>query len=183
MFTFISGIIVNKRHLQSLACEGLTIESPDAFHGTHLTQLSWTLPLLRRHRRTLVLWNRPVAARLGHNGGYELAQVFGERLLEVTARLLPDRPDCAKAITNFALRRWFPSILYDIRSSGNQTFGLDTAQTTLRRVFGGNPRFWLFTYPVLILPLPAARLALRAGAAASKLIYILSVPRFWRKED
>lgn len=182
MFTFISGIIVNKRRLQSLAVEGLTIEAPDAFRGTHLTQLSWTLPLLRRHRRSLVLWNRPVAARLGHNGGYALAQVFGERLLEVTARLLPDRPDCARAITDYALRRWFPSIIYDIRFSGNQTFGLDTARSTLRRVFVTNPRFWLFTYPVLVLPLPLARLCLGAGAAVSKLIYMLSVPRFWRKQ-
>ncbi|SFS00099.1 Glycosyltransferase involved in cell wall bisynthesis [Granulicella pectinivorans] len=182
MFTFISGMVINRNRLLALQDEGLRIEDPSAFLGTNLTQLSWTLPLLRRHRQSLVLWNRPIAARQGHNGGYALAQVFGERLVELTQRCLPDRLDLARLITNFAIRRWFPSIIYDIRATGNQTFELDKAHATLSRVFGGNPRYWLFTYPVLVLPLPLARVWLRAGEAFSKLLYMATVPGFWRKE-
>jgi abequosyltransferase len=183
MFTFISGIIVNRDRLLALPSEGIQIEAPEAFLGTNLTQLSWTLPLLRRHRRSLVLWNRPIAARQGHNGGYALAQVFGERLVELTYRCLPDRPDLALLITNFAIRRWFPSIIYDIRLTGNQTFSLDQAHTTLARVFGRNPRYWFFTYPILKLPMPLAKIWLRAGEALSKLIYMATVPGFWRKQS
>ena len=183
MFTFISGMIVNRERLLALPSEGLQIESPEAFLGTNLTQLSWTLPLLRHHRRSLVLWNRPIAARQGHNGGYALAEVFGERLVELTRRCLPDRPDLARLITNFAIRRWFPSIIYDIRLTGNQTFSLEQARATLGRVFRRNPRYWIFTYPVLQLPLPLAKIWLRAGEVLSKLIYIASVPGFWRKQS
>jgi hypothetical protein len=181
MFTFISGMIVNKSRLLALQEQGLQIEDPSSFAGTHLTQLSWTLPLLRRHRKSLVLWQRPVACRLGHNGGYELARIFGEGLIAVTSRCLPDRPDLASAITNPAIRRWFPSVIYDIRSSGNENFSLDQAHTALRRAFGGNYRYWLFTYPVLILPLPLAKIWLKMGEALSRVVSIIAIPGLWRK--
>jgi abequosyltransferase len=176
MFTFISGMIVNKQRLEEIDCE-----DPAAFLGTNLTQLSWTLPLLRKHRRSLVLWDRPVAARQGNTGGYAIGSVFGEKLTAVMARCLPDRPDLVADITAFAVRRWFPSIIYDVRCS-NLDLGIEQAHVTLERYYGGNFRYWLFAYPVLKLPLPLARLWMKAGAALSKVIYVISIPNFWRKQ-
>lgn len=177
MFTFISGIIVNKQRL-----EEIPHEDPSEFLGTFLIQLSWALPLLRRHRRSLVLWERPVAARQGNTGGYAIGNVFGGTLTQVMARCLPDRPQLAACITNFALRRWFPSILYDLRSSGGKDLQLDRAHAELKQSYGRNFRYWLFAYPVLTLPLPLARLWFKAGAILSKLIYMLLIPTFWRKQ-
>jgi glycosyltransferase involved in cell wall biosynthesis len=177
MFTFISGIIVNKERL-----EAIPHEDPAAFLDTNLVQLSWSLPLLRDHRRSLVLWNRQLAGRQGNAGGYALARVFGEQLISVTNRLLPDRPEIAKFITNFTIRRWFPSIIYDVRSSDNQRLQIDQAHSVLRQTYGRNFRYWLFTYPVLKLPLPLAHLWLKTGAVISKSIYAISVPGFWRAE-
>jgi abequosyltransferase len=177
MFTFISGIIVNKERL-----EAIPHEDPADFLDTHLVQLSWSLPLLRDHRRSLVLWNRPVAGRQGNAGGYALAKIFGERLISVTNRLLPDRPEIAQIITNFTIRRWFPSIVYDVRSSGNQRLQIDQAHSILCKTYGRNFRYWLFTYPVLKLPLPLARLWLKAGVVVNKFIYAVSVQDFWRVE-
>ena len=177
MFTFISGIIVNKERLESLPHE-----DPTALLGTNLVQLSWSLPLLQQHRRSIVLWERPVAARQGNANGYSLGRVFGEHLAGNLARLLPGRPDLSAPILNFMLRRWFPSILLDVRSSGNETLQLGEAHSALRQTFGNNPRYWLFTYPALTWPLPLARLYTRATAALSKLIYIAHLPGFWRKQ-
>ncbi len=182
MFTFISGIIANKARFEELRRSDPTIESPSAFLGTNLTQLSWTLPLLRHHRRSLVLWDRPVAGRIGNGGGYSIGQVFGEKLSTVTARCLPDRSSLARIITNYTLRRWFPSQIFEIRSSANHTLALDQAEAVLRHTFGTNARFWLFTWPMLKLPLPLARLWLNASTALSKLLYMLQIPTFWRKE-
>ena len=56
------------------------------------------------------------------------------------------------------------------------------AEAELRAVYGRNPRYWLFTYPALKLPLPAASLYTLATAAASKLFYMAQVPNFWRKQ-
>ena len=176
MFTFISGIIVNRDRLRKLAPE-----PPEAFVGTNLVQLSWSLPLLLDHRRSAVLWTRPVAAKVGSAHGYSLGKVFGPQLAAVTERLLPNRSDLSAPILNVALRRWFPSVLLEFRDSASDPLRLEEAEGELRAVYGGNLRYWLFTYPALKLPLTAARLYTRGTAAASKLLYMAQVPNFWRK--
>lgn len=176
MFTFISALIVNRERL-------LTVmrEPPEAFLSTNLVQLSWALPLLNVHRRSFVLWTRPVAGRQGNANGYSLGRVFGEKLKGNIERLLPGRKDLQGAIMNPTLRRWFPSMLLDVRSSGNTTMNLEEAHAVLARTFGRNPRYWFFTWPVLKLPLPAAKLYAKLCIALSKLIYMVHLPGFWRR--
>jgi abequosyltransferase len=176
-FTFISGMIVNKDRLQSFPHE-----DPSAFIDTNLVQLSWVLPLLLHHRRSLVLWGRYIGARQGNAGGYSIGHIFGEKLIKVTNRCLPGRPDLAAYITDLTIRRWFPSIIYDIRSSGNQNLSIERAEVALYHAYGHNFRYWLFTYPVFKLPLPFARMWVALGKAMSQLIYMLTVPKFWRQE-
>ncbi len=177
MFTFISGMVVNKERLNSLPHE-----DPAEFVGTNLVQLSWSLPLLRQHRRSAVLWTRPVAARVGNAHGYSLGRVFGRQLSAVVQRLLPDRPDLAGPILNVALRRWFPSILVEFRGHSQDRLRLEEAHGELREAYGRNFRYWLFTYPALRLPLRAARWYTLVTAAVSKAIYIAQLPGFWRKQ-
>ncbi len=176
MFTFISGMIVNKKRL-----EELRHEPPEHLIGTNLVQLSWSLPLLLHHRRSAVLWTRPVAARVGNAHGYSLGRVFGRQLSATVERLLPGRPDLSAPILNMALRRWFPSVLVDARAASGDHLRLDEAHSELRAVYGRNPRYWIFTYPALRLPLPAARRFLRVISAVNKVIYALQIPGFWRK--
>jgi abequosyltransferase len=177
MFTFISGLIVNKERL-----EELPHETPRAFVGTNLVQLAWSLPLLLHHRRSVVLWDRPLAGRVGNANGYSVGLVFGRNLLANVLRLLPNRPDLSDPIVNFTVRRWFPSAILEIRSSGNTTMGIEEAHATLREVLGGNARYWMFVYPVLRLPLPLARLYARVTATLSKVIYVAHLPGFWRRQ-
>lgn len=176
MFTFISAIIVNRERL-------LTVmrEQPEEFLSTNLVQLSWCLPLLNEHRRSLILWTRPVAGRQGNIGGYSVGRVFGEKLKGNLERLLPGRKRLQDAVMNPTLRRWFPSMLLELRSSGNTTMKLDEVHSVLVNSFGRNPRYWLFTWPVLKLPLPAAKLYSRLAVAVSKLIYMIHLPGFWRR--
>lgn len=176
MITFISGIIINKQRL-----EEIPHEDPAAFLDTNLVQLSWALPLLNHHRRSLVLWNRPVAGRQGHAGGYAIGTVFGENLTAILARCLPSHPEIASCITSRTLTRWFPSMIYDVRSSENKNLHLDEARVSLTRAYGHDLRYWLFAYPVLRLPLPLARIWLQVGAIISKIIYIISLPGIWKK--
>ena len=177
MFTFVSGMIINKERL-----DDIPHEDPSSFLATNLIQLSWVLPLLLHHRRSLVLWNRPIAARQGAAGGYSLGSVFGENFQHMLQRSLPGRRDLVSIITNFALRRWFPSIIYDVRLSGNQNLGLEEADAMLYSCYGNNFRYWLFIWPVFKLPLPLARLWFKTGALISKGLYILFVPDFWKKQ-
>jgi abequosyltransferase len=177
MFTFVSGIIVNKDRLNDIQHE-----DPAAFIDSYLIQLSWTLPLLRNHRRSLILWDRPIAGRHGNAGGYAIGKVFGKTLVDVTRRCLPDRPDLAANIVNFTVRRWIPSMIYAHRRDGNEKLSMDSARTAFQQAYGRNFRFWLFAYPVLTLPLPLAGLWLKAGAVVSRAIYTVTMPGFWQKE-
>ncbi len=176
MLTFISGIIINRDRFLEVPHESIQL-----FAGTNLIQLSWSLPLLRNHRRSLVLWKRVIAARQGNAAGYHIGKVFGERLRTVSTRCLPDRPRLVDCICNFAVRRWFPPMILELRGSARQELGLEEAEIDLRRSAGRNFRFWLFVYPVLKLPLPAARLWCQAGVFLSKMVYVVSVRSFWRK--
>lgn len=177
MFTFISGIIINKQRLESLPHE-----DPQAFIGTNLVQLSWSLPLLLDHRCSIVLWERLIAGRQGNAGGYAIGMVFGHNLAANLERLLPNRRDLSRPILNLTLRHWFPTMVLDIRSSGNKTMAIDEADSTLRTLFGRNPRYWLFFYPALHLPLPLARQYIRVTTALGKLRYVAYLPGFLRKE-
>lgn len=177
MFTFISGIIVNRERLESLPHL-----SPQEFVGTNLVQLSWSLPLLLHHRRSIALWQRPVAARQGHAHGYSLGKVFGDNLHANVTRLLQPRPDLAAEIFNPTLRRWFPSILIDLRASRNESMRMEEVQQHLGKVYGRNFRYWLFTWPVVVLPLALAKPWQKLGAMVSKAIYTVTVPGFWRKQ-
>ena len=178
MFTFISGLVVNRdRMLKLFGREPLNLLTPN------LVQLNWSLPLLLEHRRSVVLWDRALAGRVGNAGGYDIGKVFGTGLRESLARLLPGRDDLQEAILNPTLRRWLPSVLYGMRRANNARIGLATAQADFARAYGGNPRFWMFAYPVLRLPLLPARLWLFGSSLVSHAVYVLTVPRFWRKEN
>ena len=177
MFTFISGIIVNKERLETIPHE-----DPTAFLNTNLVQLSWALPLLLHHRRSAVLWTRPVAGRVGNANGYAVGEVFGERLANAVNRILPDRPDLTGPILNFSLRRWFPTMLIDLRVAGNKTMHLDTVNESLRRIYSKNPRYWIFVWPVTWMPLPLARIYVRACTIFNKMLYAAMVPGFLRKQ-
>ena len=177
LFTFISGMIVNRERLESIPHE-----DPAAFIGTNLVQLSWSLPLLPALRSAVVLYQRPVASRLGNAHGYSLGGVFGRHLKANVNRLLPGHPAIAAPIINFALRNWFPGLVVDIRAAGNTTLQLEQAHTELRDAFGSNPRYWVFTYPALRLPLGIAKMYVRGVRAINKAVYMLRIPGFWRKQ-
>ncbi len=178
MFTYISAMVINRTRLLELPHE-----EPAAFLSTYLVQLSWCLPLLLHHRKSVVLWDRPLAGRVGNGGGYSVGKVFGLGLVKTLARLLPGRPDLQRIIVNFTLRRWLPSVLYSLRKEQNEKLGLATAEHDLRTAYGSNFRFWLFAWPMARLPLPLARIWMRTGALLSHAVYILTVRNFWRKQS
>lgn len=172
MVTFISGNVINRERLLSL-----NTEPPEVLIGTHLTQLGWTLPLLREHRRSLIFWQRYVAGRRMNSGGYSVGEVFGAGFVSVVGRMLPHQPQLAAIFINIALRQWFPATLVELRDNGNGgRFELQKAGASLRHTFGRNFRFWLFTWPVMHLPLPFAKVWSRVSHLTGRLIRTLQMP-------
>jgi hypothetical protein len=119
---------------------------------------------------------------MGNAHGYPLGTVFGEKLVRNLERLLPGRRDLQQAIINPMLRRWFPSVLIDERAAGNRTLRLEEAHIALRKAYGSNPRYWIFVWPALRLPVPLARAYTRISALVSKALQMVRLPWSWRKE-
>jgi abequosyltransferase len=152
MVAFITATMVNRdRALQVME------EQPEEYIGTALVHLSWLFPLLANHRRSLCLWERWVTGR-SMNSMFNVVEIFGRRFGQLARRLLHGRPQLARIFINVTLRGWFPSTILEMRvyQAKNDNYGLADTETAMKHLFWQNPRFWLFVYPVLKLPLPMA---------------------------
>jgi abequosyltransferase len=145
-FTFISGNIVNK--------DRVLAQKPASFLamvGSNLVQLTWTYTALNGFERGLYIHTKLVGARVNNTGGYKLSDVFGSRLKKVTDEFVSSER-LRRLIFNGTLQRFWPGMLLDFGKSG-EAFESDTSPATiLAGAFKGNPRYWFFVYPILVLP-------------------------------
>ncbi|SEC35730.1 glycosyltransferase family 2 protein [Terriglobus roseus] len=158
MVAFITATLVNRdRALQVIE------EQPEDFIGTALVHLSWLFPLLANHRQSLCLWERWVTGR-SMNSMFNVVEIFGRRFGQIARRLLRRRPQLARIFINGTLRGWFPSMILEMRAYQlkNDNYGLSETEIGMKQLFWKNPRFWLFVYPALKLPLPIASRVLAA---------------------
>lgn len=151
MLTFISSVIVNKRKL-------CAVQAPDPalLMDSNLIQLGWVLPLLANYESGLIIFGGLVAGRMGNSGGYGLSRVFGQNLNQVVTNLLGHQPEIARRLLNATLRGWFPGQIVEARKGTAGKFGPEDYHSLLSPVFGANPRYWMFVYPAIKLPLALA---------------------------
>jgi abequosyltransferase len=147
-FTYLSGNIVNKDRV-SANCSFLS--------GTHLVQLGWIYTALNGFTRGLYIHEKLVGMRVNNNiGGYNLLHVFGPTFSCITSTWL-DSHAVQKTIINGTLQRFWPGMLLNYRLSSG-TFVTEAAPyKVLASVYKDNPRFWIFAYPMLTLPISLAK--------------------------
>lgn len=145
-FTFISGNIINK--------DTVLAASPKPFSeliGTGLIQLGWTYTALNRFSRGLYIREKLIAVRLNNTGGYKLFQVFGPTLVTITKNWLQSGI-LGQIVINGVVQRFWPSMLFEYKKSASSFTDQAKPQDVLTPLFSGNLRYWLFAYPVAILP-------------------------------
>jgi abequosyltransferase len=152
MITFISSVIVNKERYASLHSA-----DPKELVGTNLIQLAWCLPVLASGGQSLIVWDKILEARVGNSGGYGVCRVFSENLNELLIRTVPDRKDIRNSLVNSNLRGWFPTIIMQIRNSELRDMEQEDFNKLLRSLHGQNWRYWVYVFPVVVLPRLAAR--------------------------
>jgi abequosyltransferase len=146
-FTFISSNIINKDTVRAAR--------PKPFSeliGTGLVQLGWTYTALSQYSRGLYISEKLIAGRINNSGGLNLSQVLGHNLVAITKNWL--QPDMlSQIVINGTLQRYWPSMLFACRNYPAGYFTDQTEpQTELTPLFGDNPRYWIFAYPVAVLP-------------------------------
>lgn len=144
MLTFISGQVVRV----GIGHEYLS----NVVHGSNLPQLAWVLTLLRDGKCFIVLENQIVAAKGGNSGGYELVNVFGGKLKDITESILLDKPKVARVIQSGTILNFFPGLIMSFRNGSSNFTDKDMADG-LERAFGNNWRYRVFIYPLIKMPL------------------------------
>lgn len=146
LFTFISGNIINK--------DTVLEAGPKAFSslvGTGLVQLGWTYTALNRFARGLYIREKLVAMRKNNTGGYKLFQVFGPTLATITRDWLRSK-NIGRIVMNGTVQRFWPLMLLEYRKNARAFADETEPQTVLTPLFKDNIRYWVFAYPVIVLP-------------------------------
>lgn len=145
-FTFITGNIINK---DTVLAAGPTPFS--SLVGTGLAQLGWTYTALNRFTRGLYIQEKLIAMRIANTGGYRLFQVFGPTLATITRNWLTSAR-LSRIVMNGTLQRFWPPILLEYKKSGSAFTDEAEPQAVLTPLFKDNIRYWVFAYPVIVLP-------------------------------
>jgi abequosyltransferase len=150
-FTFITGNIINKNTVLEAGPKPFS-----SLVGTGLVQLGWTYTALNRFTRGLFIKEKLIAMRVNNTGGYRLFQVFGSTLAAITRDWLSSG-NLGRIVMNGTLQRFWPPILLQYKKNAALFNDEARPQAVLTPMFKDNIRYWLFVYPVIVLPsLPAA---------------------------
>jgi glycosyltransferase involved in cell wall biosynthesis len=144
--TMISGNIINKDRVEEIGHEPFA-----KLLGSQLIQLGWTFTALRGHRKSLYVEEELVAYRLGNTGGYGVCRVFGPVLSSVAEDWL-GVPRLSRLIVNASLQRLLPGCLSAARGERPGAYLREDPHAVLSSRFANNFRYWLFDYPLIVLP-------------------------------
>jgi glycosyltransferase involved in cell wall biosynthesis len=145
-FTFVTGNIINKDTVMEAG--------PKAFSslvGTSLAQLGWTYTALNRFTRGLYIREKLIAMRANNTGGYKLFQVFGPTLATITRNWLSSAK-LGRIVMNGTVQRFWPMMLLEYKKSASTFADKVKPQVVLSPLFKDNIRYWVFAYPVIVLP-------------------------------
>jgi len=145
-FTFVTGNIINK--------DTVLAAGPKAFSsliGTSLAQLGWTYTALNGFARGLYIREKLVAMRLNNTGGYKLFQVFGSTLATITRNWLSSA-SLGRIVMNGTVQRFWPMMLLEYKKNASAFADDVSPQAVLSPLFKDNFRYWVFAYPVIVLP-------------------------------
>jgi glycosyltransferase involved in cell wall biosynthesis len=145
-FTFISGNIINKDTVLAAGAKPFS-----DLIGSSLIQLSWTYTALNRFTRGLCIHEKLIGVRLNNTGGYKLFQVFGSTLSMITKKWL-ESESLGQIVINGAVQRFWPSMLFKYKKCASSFTDTAKPQDVLTPLFRHNLRYWLFAYPIAVLP-------------------------------
>jgi abequosyltransferase len=169
--TFISGNIIRKGVLERVS----HIDFSELL-GTNLIQLSWTFSLLRENPTCACLNENVVASRSDNSGGLGTCHVFGKTLRDIVDRFFGAGSPIGRAILNRTVQSWFPWAMMESRRSQGARYLPEDAGSILGGIYGDNPRYWIFLYPILRLPLPLAEAWLVAVKIINRLDGLAGYP-------
>lgn len=152
-FTFISGNIINKDRVLA----GNSASEFSSLVGTNFVQLGWAYTALNGFARGLYIREKLIAVRANNTGSYKLLQIFGPGLATITKKWLKS-VSLGRIVMNGTIQRFWPVMLLRYKKCAKDFAEEAAPQAVLTPVFKDNLRYWVFAYPVIVLPYPLAAL-------------------------
>jgi len=144
--TMISGIILNKDRVEQVPHEPYS-----KLIGSSLIKLGWTFTALRGHRKSLLIEHELICYRLGNTGGYGICHTFGPTLALIANEWLRT-PNLVRLVLNASIQRLLPASLLAGNRNAHGKYLKEDAQVVLSDAFSSNLRYWIFDYPLIVLP-------------------------------
>lgn len=144
MLTFITALIV-----RSGVC---LMPYSQLLDGSNLSQMGWVLALIRDGKKFAILEDRIYAAKIANSGGYGAVKVFGSNLCHIASVILVKKPKLVDAIKNGTIVMWFPTYIMNLRGGMDVGFLRENIAVELKKVYGGNWRYYIFLAPLISMP-------------------------------
>ncbi len=149
----ISSVILNREW-----AERFSHADYELGRGSNLIQLGWTFHLLRHMRRAALFEQGLISTcEAAPSRPFDLVGVFAHNWKRQAERFLDARSPLHRSVLDAQMYAWFPANWVSMRRNG---FAQHTAYPARQvfRDYGGRWTFWVFTWPLLFLPLPLAEL-------------------------
>jgi glycosyltransferase involved in cell wall biosynthesis len=180
MIAFISAMIANKSKYDMASRASLS-----SLIDSNLMHLGWLLPILEAPGDSLIIWEKLIAARAANSEGWGICKVFGNNLENLVRSRLQIRPEIASILINSTLRLWFPHMIMQMRRGLAGPLLTENIHEMLQPRFKGNWRYWVYIFPVAILPYPLARawyLATQMQNRTTRFLSAIFTYPKWRKD-
>ena len=161
----ISANIVNKDRLIATPHPPIT-----DLNRTNLLQVGWLFPVIHRRCRILYIWERLLFYRSFNSGGWGICEVFGLRLNTIARQYFVAEPSLAENLMNGVLTTWMPDQIMQMRLGREPSMESEDFAAKLRPAFGSNWRYWLLVFPVVLAPLPLARVIHRSSKLVTRAV-------------
>jgi abequosyltransferase len=152
LLTFITRGIINKKAV----LESQPGSTFDQYMGTIINQMSFVFGAIKTSLPCLIIAENMIASQLDNSGGYAACTSFGPVFRDIVMKEFPGDPSVWQTIGNSLLETYFPNHLYQQR--GVHRYKNEDCMAILIPVFGKNYRFWLYCYPIAVLPKSLAKL-------------------------
>ena len=152
-FTFISSNIINK----SILPNDFTID--DFFFQSNLVQLSWTFNALFKSRQNVLVHEYLITGKAENTGNIGICSVFGINFNRIFDYYIGRGIDSKyfSLVAKKLLKYFFPDYIYKVRNNYG-TYLQEDYYSMLKPVYRKYLYFWIFTAPVIKLPVIIARL-------------------------
>lgn len=142
--TFISANIINREALENIDF--------DKWSDSLLVQVPVILNAIKiKGASNVVVYTEILAIQTENSGGYNIFKVFGQNFNNILQDVFSDDDMYRKIIINDLFIRFFPFWVLRLKKS---TFFLNLSSREIINLIDYNLYFWIFTYPILILPRP-----------------------------